>query len=63
MRVGAVLLLLAVYGALDVPAIAVWRDDLSLWSHALDMTPTHERAMSNYAKARVAAGDLAWLPR
>lgn len=62
MRWAALLILLGWYAAMDVNAIAVWGGELPLWSHALTIAPTSERAQSNYAKAR-AAVDVTWLPR
>ena len=62
MRTLGLVFLVAVYGALDVSAIHVWRSDLTLWRHVLTVSPAHVRAQNNYAKARVAAGDRAWLP-
>lgn len=63
MRSALLLIVLGVYVGLGVPAIAVWRAELPLWTHAVAVNPANERALSNYAKARVAAGDRAWLPR
>lgn len=55
MRIG-LLLLLAIYAALDVSAIAAWRTEAALWGHAYAVTPQSPRARSNHAKQLFAAG-------
>lgn len=45
--------ILAVYVALDVPMVRVWRSEASLWAQALSVSPISSRALRNYEKARV----------
>lgn len=49
---------LAGCAALSVRQAAVWRDSLSLWTHAVALHPDSALALNNRGQAREAAGDL-----
>lgn len=42
--------LIAVYVALDVPMVRVWRSEASLWAQAFRVAPHSPRAIRNYEK-------------
>ena len=51
-------LLLSVYAGLLVIHVPVWRSNVTLWGHAVQMAPLKPRPALNYAVALIARGDL-----